>query len=92
MLNNDNGTIPSEQHPPAKEDLPINIDPPTREETAEAIAAMKRNKATALNCAITADALQGGGDQMLHVLRSLYLIISTPSVDYQSYHYVTQER
>ena len=72
MLNNDYETIPSELPPPSTEDLPINIDPPPREETAEAIAAMKRNKATALDCAITAEALQGGRDQMLDVIHAFY--------------------
>lgn len=62
--------MPSELPPPAAEDLAINIDPPTREETAEAIAAMKRNKVTALDCAITAEQLQGGSDQMLDVIHA----------------------
>ena len=83
MLNNDNGTIPSELPPPAAEDLPINIDPPPREGTAEAIAATKRNKATALDCAITAESLQGGGDQMLDVIHTfcseVYTSLSPPS-------------
>ena len=77
LLNNDNRTIPSELPPPAAEDLPINIDPPTREETAEAIAAIKRNKATALDCAITAEALQGGGDQMLDVIHAFCSEVNT---------------
>ena len=51
----------SEIPTPADED-PICADPPSREETAKAIAAMKVNKAAALDCAITAEALQGGGD------------------------------
>ena len=68
LLNNNSGSTPSEIPPPADEDLPICIDPPTREETAKAIAAMKVNKAAALDCAITAEALQGGGDQMVDII------------------------
>ena len=82
LLNNDNGITPSGLPPPAAEDLPINIDPSTREETAEAIAAMKTNKVTALDCAITAEALQGGGDQMLDVIHAfcseVYTSLSPP--------------
>ena len=62
-FNNDSGFTPSEVPLPASNDLPICTDPPTREETAEAIAAMKTNKAAGLDCAITAEALQGGVDQ-----------------------------
>jgi len=82
LLNNENGVTPSELPPPAAEDYPINIDPPTREETAAAIAAMKTNKATALDCAITAEALQGGGDQILDAIHSfcseVYTSLSPP--------------
>ena len=82
FLNNNNGITPSGLPPPAAEDLPINIDPPTREETAEAIAAMKTNKATTLDCAITAEALQNGGDQMLDVIHAfcseVYTSLSPP--------------
>ena len=63
LLNNDSGFTPSDLPLPASNDLPICTDPPTREETAEAIAAMKTNKAAGLDCTITAEALQGGGDQ-----------------------------
>ena len=70
LLNNDSGSSPSEPPPPAEEDRPICADPPTREETAKAIAAMKANKAAALDCAITAEALQGGGNQMFDVIHA----------------------
>ena len=72
LLNNDSGFTPSDLPLPASNDLPICTDPPTREETAEAIAAMKTNKAAGLDCTITAEALQGGGDQR-------WLIPSMPS-------------
>lgn len=43
---------------------------------------MKTNKATALDCAITAEALQGGGDQMLDVIHAfcseVYTSLSPP--------------
>ena len=70
ILNNDSGLAPSEIPTPADEDLPICTDPPSREETAEAIAAMKVNKAAGLDCAITAEALQGGGDQMIDTIHA----------------------
>ena len=70
MLNDDNGITPLELPPPATEDLPINTDPPTRDKTTEAIAAMKTNKSTALDCDITAEALKGGGDQMRDVIHA----------------------
>ena len=82
ILNNDSGVIPSELPLPAEEDLPICADPPTREETTKAIAAMKANKAAGLDCAITAEALQGGGDQMIDVIHKLcsevYTTLSPP--------------
>ena len=70
LLNNYSGFTPSELPLPASNDLPICTDPPTREETAEAIAAMKTNKAAGLDCAITAEALQGGGDQMIDTIHA----------------------
>jgi len=70
LLNNDNGLIPSEVPQPAANDLPIFADPPTRDETAKAIAAMKTNKAAGLDCAITAEALQGGGEKMLDIIHA----------------------
>ena len=45
LLNNDSGLTPPELPSPAEEDLSIFADPPTREETEKAIAAMKANKA-----------------------------------------------
>ena len=70
LLNNASGLTPSELPPPAIDDLPICTDPPTRDETAKAIAAMKTNKAALLDCAITAEALQGGGDHMIDVIHA----------------------
>ncbi|XP_071944128.1 uncharacterized protein [Antedon mediterranea] len=67
ILNNDSGLAPSDLPAPASDDLPICTDPPTREETAEAITAMKTNKAAGLDCA-TAEALQGGGEQMIDTI------------------------
>lgn len=68
LLNNDSSPAVSELPAPAVEDLPISTEPPTREEVVEAIAAMKTNKAAALDCAITAEALQGGGDSMVDMI------------------------
>ena len=70
LLNNDSGFTPSDLPPLASNDLPIYTDPPTREETAEATAAMKANRAAGLDCAITAEALQGGGDQMIDTIHA----------------------
>ena len=82
LLNNDSGFTPSELPLPASNDLPICTDPPTREETAEAIAAMKTNKAAGLDCAITAEAVQGGGDQMIDTIHAfcseVYTSMSPP--------------
>ena len=58
-LKNDSGMVVSSLPAVAVEDLP---EPPTHDEVVEAIAAIKTNKAAALDCAITAEALQGGGD------------------------------
>ena len=41
------------------------------EETLEAIRQMKTNKAAGLDCAITAAALQGGGDAMAESIASV---------------------
>ena len=68
LLNNDNGQNPSDLPQPAAQDLPIHDHPPTLEETLEAIRQMKTNKAAGLDCAITAEALQGGGDAMADVI------------------------
>ena len=66
LLNNDNGQVPSDLPQPAAQDLPIHDHPPTLKETLEAIRQMKTNKG--LDCAITAEALQGGGDAMADVI------------------------
>ena len=68
LLNNDKGQAPSDLPQPAAQDLPIHDHPPTLEETLEAIRQMKTNKAAGLDCAITAEALQGGGDAMADVI------------------------
>ena len=77
LLNNDSGFTPSNLPPPASNDLPICTDPPIREETAKAIAAMKTNKAAGLDCTITAEALQGGGDQMIDIIHAFCLEVYT---------------
>ena len=59
LLNNDSGSLLSDLPPPADQDLPICTDPPTLEETQEAIQNMKNNKASGLDCVITAEALRG---------------------------------
>ena len=61
LLNNDNGQTSSDPPPAAFQDLPILADPPTLEETQEAISQLKTNKAAGLDSAITAEALQNGG-------------------------------
>ena len=66
LLNNDNGQAPSDLPQPAAQDLPIQDHPPTLEETLEAIRQM--NKAAELDCAITAETLQGGGDAIADVI------------------------
>ena len=77
LLNNDSGFTSSDLPPAASNDLPICADQPTREETAEAIAAMKTNKAVGLDCAITAEALQGGGDLMTDTIHTFCLEVYT---------------
>ena len=67
-LNNDNGQVPSDLPQLAAQDLPIHDHPPTLDETLEAIRQMKTNKAAGLDCAITAEALQGGSDAMADVI------------------------
>ena len=71
LLNDDNGQVPSDLPQPAAQDLPIHDHTPTLEETLEAIRQMKTNKATRLDCAITAEALQGGGDAMASMLKRI---------------------
>ena len=68
LLNNDNGKTPSDLPQPAAQDLPIHDHPPTVEEILETIRQMKTNKAAGLDCAITAEVLQGGGDAMADVI------------------------
>ena len=68
LLNNDNGQAPSDLPQPAAQDLPIHDHPLTLEETLEAIRQMKTNKAAGPDCAITVEALQGGGDAMADVI------------------------
>lgn len=82
LLNNDNGQ-PSDLPPPATQDLPIQVNPPTREETLRAIHQMKNNKAAGLDCAITSEALQNGGDVMADVVHGfcteVYTTLTPPS-------------
>ena len=68
LLNNCSGQSPSELPLPATQDLQIQTDPPTREETLSAISKMKTNKAAGLDAAITAEALQYGGDAMIDII------------------------
>ena len=68
LLNNDNGQVPFDLPQPAAQDLPIHDHPPTLEETLETIRQMKTNKAAGFDCAITAEALQDGGDAMADVI------------------------
>lgn len=70
LLNNDTGQALSNLPPPAEVDLPIYSGLPTSDETAKAFKAMKANKAAGLESAITAEALQGGGDTMLDVVHA----------------------
>lgn len=83
LLNNDNGQSPSDLPIPAAQDLPIQVNPPTREETLEAIHQMKNNKAAGLDCAITSEALQNGGDVMVDVVHGfcseVYTTLTPPS-------------
>jgi exonuclease III len=83
LLNNSNGQPPSELPPPAAQDLPVHVTPPTREETFEAIHQMKNNKAPGLDCAITAEALRNGGDAMIDIIHGfcseVYRTLSPPS-------------
>ena len=68
LLNNCSGQSSSELPLPAAQDLQIQTDPPTRDETVLAISQMKTNKAAGLDAAITAEALQNGGDAMIDVV------------------------
>jgi len=77
LLNNDNGSPVFDLPPPANQDLPICIDPPSLEETRKAIQGMKNNKAAGLDCAITSEALQGGGDVMATVIHKFCVEVFT---------------
>ncbi len=77
LLNNDNGLL-YELPSPSENDLPISTDPPLREETRKAINAMKTNKAAGLDWAVTAEALQAGGDpMMLHIIHKFCVKVFT---------------
>ena len=65
LRNNSNGQSPSELPPPAATDLSIDTYPPTREEALLAKRQVKNNTAAGLDSAITAEALQNGGDAMV---------------------------
>ena len=77
LLNNDNGTPPSDLPPPADQDLPICQDPPTLDETRKAIQGMKTNRASGVDCAITAEALQSGGDVMAETIHKFCVEVFT---------------
>lgn len=77
LLNNDSGFPSSDLPALARNDLPICTNPSTREETAEAIAAMKTNKAAGLDCAITTEALQWGGDLSIDTIHAFYSEVCT---------------
>ena len=70
LLNNDSRTTSSPLPSPADQDLPICVDPPTIEEIQKAIRSMKNNKAAGLDYAITAEALQGGGEVTANIIHS----------------------
>ncbi|XP_078617621.1 uncharacterized protein LOC144885572 [Branchiostoma floridae x Branchiostoma japonicum] len=81
LLNNVSVPQTSGLPPPADQDLPICVDPPTLEETVRAINSMKNNKAPGLDCAITAEALRGGGDVMargIHAFCKEVFVTLTP--------------
>jgi len=77
ILNNENGPPSSELPLPSAIDLPIPTGPPSREETVEAISAMKTNKAAGLDCAITAESLQAGGDSMVDMIHDFCVEVYT---------------
>ena len=86
LLNNSNDQSPSELPPPAAKDLPMQTNPPTREETLIAIRQMdmtKINKGAGLDSAITAEALQNGGDAMVDIVHGfcaeVYSSLTPPS-------------
>ena len=57
LLENSTSESLSELPPPAAQDLPIETNPPTREETLLAIHQMKKNKAAGLDSASIPEAL-----------------------------------
>ena len=77
LLNNDSGQLTPLLPPPADQDLPICVEPPTLEEVQEAIRAMKNNKAPGLDSAVTAEALQGGGDVMADIIHAFCVEVFT---------------
>jgi hypothetical protein len=77
LLNNDSGSLTSALPPPADQDLPICVDPPTFEEIQKAIQDMKNNKAAGLDCAVTSEALQGGGEVMTDIVHTFCVEVFT---------------
>ena len=77
LLNNDSGPPTSPLPPPADQDLPICVDPPTLEEVQTAIRSMKSNKAAGLDSAVTAEALQGGGELMANIVHAFCVEVFT---------------
>ena len=73
----DSGPPTSPLPPPADQDLPICVDPPTLEEVQTAIRSMKSNKAAGLDCAVTAEALQGGGELMANIVHAFCVEVFT---------------
>ena len=68
LLLNNKSDIATASPAPAESDLPINIDPPTREETVKAIKSLKRNKAAGVDNGITPEALLDGGEAMVTIV------------------------
>ena len=68
LLGNGSGEPLSDLPPPAAQNQPIDTNPPKREETPLAIRQMKKIKAAGLDSAITAEALQNGGDAMTEIV------------------------
>ena len=77
LLKNDSGSLPSDLPPPADQDLPICTDPSTLEETQKAIQNLKNNKASGLDCVITAEALQGGSELMANIVHKFCAVVFT---------------
>ena len=96
LLNNCSGQSSSELPLPAAQDLQIQTDPPTRDETVLAISQMKTNKAAGLDAAITAEALQNGGVAMIDVVHRFCAevyssLTTTQPMDNKCYCAFTQE-